>query len=302
MRTRGPALGLVALALALAAPPASAQGGVLRLDSATIAALTDVQARIETAERLRLLTPGSASVLVAPRLLPSGLGYASATDDDPRLDGRAFRLQARGRASRTGRIIGAIALGAAGAAFGFIGSGLACLDAERRCNSYAGLYGFGFAVAPLRGQERVLLLDSASLAALTRIRTRVEGVAGLRLATPSGAAVLVAPRLGPRGLEYAALVGTLPQVGPGGRFALQTRDRATATGIAVGAGMLATAAVAVGLIGAGCFDRSSQCTDPVSGSLVAAVAGAALGAAIGGVIGALVPRWRTVFRYPVDAF
>jgi hypothetical protein len=133
---RSPSLTLVALVLTIAVEPATAQGGVLRLDSATVAALAALEARIDRADSLRVKTPHGSSVLIAPRLIGSGLGYARLAGPDPQLDGSAFLLQTQGRMTRTGAIVGAVALGLTGAVIGFMFSGLACLDIiERPCSA-----------------------------------------------------------------------------------------------------------------------------------------------------------------------
>jgi len=120
----------LAIPLAVVALPVVAQEGVLPLDSAVVAALTPLRARIDQAGDLRLRGPLGVSVLVAPRLLPSGLGYGSLVGPDPRLDGREFVLQTRGRAAGTGAMAGAIVLGLAGAVLGSQLPGVGCLDSE----------------------------------------------------------------------------------------------------------------------------------------------------------------------------
>jgi hypothetical protein len=97
---------LLALASPLASAPAAAQGGLVPLDSAALAALAPLASRIDSAPVLRLRTLWGNSVLVAPRLVPSGIQYRDLTGEPPRIDGRAFRLQRRGHATGTGAILG----------------------------------------------------------------------------------------------------------------------------------------------------------------------------------------------------
>jgi hypothetical protein len=119
-----------ALPLAVAVSPIRAQEGVIPLDSAAVAALASLRERIDGADELRLRGPSGLSVLVVPRLVPSGLGYRTLVGPDPRLDGHDFVLQARGRATETGATVGAIVAGLMGVAVGSVFSGLACLDVQ----------------------------------------------------------------------------------------------------------------------------------------------------------------------------
>jgi hypothetical protein len=120
----------LALPLAIAASPIRAQEGVIPLDSAAVASLASLRERIDRADELRLRGPSGVSVLVAPRLVPSGLGYGSLVGPDPRTGGQDFVLQARGRATEAGAMVGVILAGFAGAAVGSMFSGLACLDVQ----------------------------------------------------------------------------------------------------------------------------------------------------------------------------
>lgn len=126
---------LAALALTLGAVPAPAQEGVLPLDSATVAALAPLEARIGHVAQLRLRTTAASVVLLAPRLLPSGLAYEALEGSGPRLDGREFLLQTQGRATWTGAAVGAVVVGLGSAVLFSQLAGLACLDAEVNCRA-----------------------------------------------------------------------------------------------------------------------------------------------------------------------
>lgn len=125
---------LAVAVLVLGVRPAVGQGGVVRLDSSTLSLLRPLRGRIARADRLRLTTAAGSSVLVLPRLVGSGVGYASLTGPAPDLAGRAFRLQVPGRATWIGAAVGGLILGAAGAVLGARLSGIACIDAERPCS------------------------------------------------------------------------------------------------------------------------------------------------------------------------
>jgi hypothetical protein len=103
------------------------------LDSAALAALAPLASRIDSAPVLRLRTLWGNSVLVAPRLVPSGIQYRDLTGEPPRIDGRAFRLQRRGHATGTGAIVGGLLLGALGTGVGAFLTSFSCIDAERPC-------------------------------------------------------------------------------------------------------------------------------------------------------------------------
>jgi hypothetical protein len=126
-------LALLALASPLASAPAAAQGGLVPLDSAALAALAPFASRIDSAPELRLYTLWGKSVLVAPRLVPSGIQYQDLTGERPRIDGRAFQLQRRGHATGTGAILGGLLLGALGTGVGVFLTSFACIDAEVPC-------------------------------------------------------------------------------------------------------------------------------------------------------------------------
>jgi len=126
-------LALLALASLVRSAPAAAQGGLVPLDSAALAALAPFASRIDSAPVLRLRTPWGKSVLVAPRLVPSGIQYRDLTGAEPRIDGRAFRLQRRGHATGAGAVIGGLLLGALGTGVGVFLTSFACIDAEVPC-------------------------------------------------------------------------------------------------------------------------------------------------------------------------
>jgi len=127
-------LALLALASPILSAPAAAQGGLVPLDSAALAALAPLASRIDSAPVLRLRTLWGNSVLVAPRLVPSGIQYRDLTGEPPRIDGRAFQLQRRGHATGTGAIVGGLLLGAVGTALGRFLAGFACIDTEVPCD------------------------------------------------------------------------------------------------------------------------------------------------------------------------
>ena len=133
-----------------AARPAVGQGGVVQLDSSTVFLLAPLQRRIARADRLRVKSEAGSSVLVLPRLVGSGLGYASETGPAPDLAAQAFHLEDPGRATWIGAVIGGIALGTTGAVLGARLSGVACIDAERPCSppvvAYAVVFGLVGAV------------------------------------------------------------------------------------------------------------------------------------------------------------
>jgi hypothetical protein len=114
--------------------PAVGQGGVVRLDSNTVILLAPLQKRIARADKLRVKSEAGSSVLVLPRLVKSGLGYAALVGPAPDPAGQAFHLQIPGRATWTGAVIGGVVLGTAGAVLGARLSGVACIDAERPCS------------------------------------------------------------------------------------------------------------------------------------------------------------------------
>ena len=89
-----------------AARPAVGQGGVVQLDSSTVFLLAPLQRRIARADRLRVKSEAGSSVLVLPRLVGSGLGYASETGPAPDLAAQAFHLEDPGRATWIGAVIG----------------------------------------------------------------------------------------------------------------------------------------------------------------------------------------------------
>jgi hypothetical protein len=135
----------LALILPLASTRAAAQGEVVVLDSAALAALAALAPRIDSADVLRLSTLWGNSILVQPRLVPSGLEYRTLTGDEPRIDGRAFALQRPGRATGTGALAGGILLGALGAGLGAFVGGWGCSDRAEPCTTPIG-YGIGFGV------------------------------------------------------------------------------------------------------------------------------------------------------------
>jgi len=124
---------LAVVVLAAGARPAVGQGGVVRLDSSTVLRLAPLQQGITRADKLRLETPAGSSVLVMPRLVGSGLGYAEPTGAAPDLAAPAFRPQGPRRATWIGATVGGVVLGVAGAVLGAKLSGIACIDAEGRC-------------------------------------------------------------------------------------------------------------------------------------------------------------------------
>ncbi|MDH3496019.1 MAG: hypothetical protein OER21_04595 [Gemmatimonadota bacterium] len=130
-----PPFGLAALTLALVAVRAPAQEGIVPLDSATVATLAPLESRIGRAAQLRLRTATGSVVLLAPRLRPSGLGYRAREGPDPRLDGRGFLLQAKGRATWTGAAVGAVVAGLGSALLFSQLAGLACLDGPATCRA-----------------------------------------------------------------------------------------------------------------------------------------------------------------------
>ena len=76
---------LAVVVLAAGVRPAAGQGGVVRLDSSTVFLLAPLQQCITRADKLRFETPAGSSVLVMPRLVGSGLGYAELTGAAPDL-------------------------------------------------------------------------------------------------------------------------------------------------------------------------------------------------------------------------
>jgi len=128
---------VVALAISLAAVARAvlAQDRLIPLDSAAVAALAPLRPRIDRADELRLRGPAGVTVILAPRLVPSGLGYGSRVGPDPVLDGRDFVLQARGPATETGAMIGVILLGFGGALIGSAFSEMACFEVLSGCDA-----------------------------------------------------------------------------------------------------------------------------------------------------------------------
>jgi hypothetical protein len=68
----------------------------------------------------------------------SGLEYGSLTGEVPRIDGRTFALQRRGRATVAGTVVGGLLLGALGTGLGAFLVSFSCIDAERPCSPPVG--------------------------------------------------------------------------------------------------------------------------------------------------------------------
>jgi hypothetical protein len=109
--------------------PLRAQGGVIPLDSAAVAALAWLQPRLDEAVSVRFRTPWGASILENPRLVPTGLGYARLASPAAHRRASPFELQTRGPATWAGLQVGAGVLGVVGAIYGWYFSE-SCLNGD----------------------------------------------------------------------------------------------------------------------------------------------------------------------------